>query len=161
MQINKNKTQILTIYTSHTDCDSYLLDQNGTRIESKTELKMLGFYFSTKPSVQLQIDKLYRKANKRVHLLAKYKQYGVAKDKLRTIYTATIRSVLEYSSNTYHSQLNKGQVNEIERVQKKSLKMIDGYHHSYEELLRLAPLDRMEERKVKLFEKFTQKHRRT
>ena len=82
---------------------------------------MLGFYFSSKPNVGLQIEKLIRKANKRSFLLSNYKKNVVSKDKLLMIYTSTIRSIIEYSSNTYHTQLNKGQVNMLETVQKKCL----------------------------------------
>ena len=114
MQINKNKTQVLTIYSSHTICNSFLLDDDKTKIESGEELKMLGFYFSEKPTVQLQVKRLIQKANKRFFLLLNYKTNGVEKEKLKSIYMSTIRSVLEYSSNTYHSQLNRGQSNLIE-----------------------------------------------
>ena len=118
---------------------------------------MLGFYFTSKPTVQLQVDKLCRKANKRTYVLAKYKKYGIGRDKLKVIYTATIRSVVEYSCHTYHTQLNKGQINQLERVQKKSLKIIYGYQHNYKELLELLSLERLEARRIKLIERFTRK----
>ena len=74
MQINTNKTQILTI-----SCVSYFTDDAQNRILSENELNMLGFTFATKPSVQAQIDTLIRKASKRKYMLAKYKNYGVDK----------------------------------------------------------------------------------
>ena len=110
-----------------------------------------------KPTVQLQIERLVQKANKRSFLLANYKKNGVSKEKLVMIYTATIRSVLEYSSNTYHPQLNRGQTNLLERVQKKCLKIIYEYTHKYPELLALSGLSKLETRRDKLFKKFTEK----
>ena len=60
---------------------------------------MLGFYFSDKPTVKLQVEKLMRKASKRIYMLLTYKRKGFPTDKLITIYTSTIRSILKYSSN--------------------------------------------------------------
>ena len=118
---------------------------------------MLGFYFEEKPSVNAQIEHLIKKTNKRLHLLTKLKLNGLNKEKLRIIYMASMRGVLEYSSNTYHSQINKGQINAMESIQKKWLKIIFGYNHSYEKLLELGRLERLETRRQKLFEKFPQK----
>ena len=141
----------------NTDCSSYLTDDDGSKIEPGTELKMLGFHFSNKPTVRLQVDKLIRKANKRSYLLLKYKENGVPVDKLKLIFTSTIRSILEYSSNTYHTQINRGQSNQLERVQKRCLRIVYGYNFNYEELLSLSKLDTLEARRDKLFEKFTKK----
>ena len=63
MQINKNKTQILTISSSYNTNISYLMG-GQTKMYSDTEIKMLGLYFTTRPTVQLQIEKPVRKANK-------------------------------------------------------------------------------------------------
>ena len=49
MLINTKKTQILTISSSHNDCDSYLTDQNGDHIPSTEELKCWGSSFQQNP----------------------------------------------------------------------------------------------------------------
>ena len=157
MLMNKNKTQILTIHNSNTDYNSFLTDDDQSRINSNNDLRMLGFTFNVRPTVQSQINALVRKANKRSFLLQNYKSNGVSKDKLKTVFTASIRSVLEYTSNTYHPQLNRGQNNLLERVQKKCLKIIYGYGKSYQELLAASGLDTLEVRRARLFDKFTQK----
>ena len=90
-------------------------------------------------------------------MLAKFKNNGVDKDRLKSIYTSTVRSVLEYTSNTYHSQLNRGQNNLLVRVQKKCLKIIYGYQNTYEDLLKHSSLSTLEARRGNLFEKFTAK----
>ena len=118
---------------------------------------MLGFHFSPKPTVNLQVEKLIRKANKRIYLLLNYKRYNLPQDRLKTIYTSSIRSILEYSSNTYHSQINRGLNNQIERIQKKCLKIIYGYNKTYDQLLSQSNLKKMESRREKLFEKFAHK----
>ena len=62
------------------------------------------------------------------------------------------RSILEYTSNVYHSQINVGQTNELERVQKQNLRIIYGYDLDYLTLLRMA--NTLEDRRVKAFNKF-------
>ena len=116
---------------------------------------MLGYTFLMKPTVQKQVDTLIRKASKRKYMLGKYKTYGVDKQKLKTIYTSNIRSVLEYTSNTYHSQLNKGQINQLKRTQKQCLKIIYGYGKSYPELLLESGLNALATRRETMFERFT------
>ena len=64
------------------------------------------------------------------------------------------RSILEYTSNVYHSQINKGQSNELEKIQKRSLRIIYGYEHDYEKLLELSNLKTLKERREISFEKF-------
>ena len=51
MKINTSKTQILTISSSPIECRSYLTNETGDKIMDEEELKMLGFYFSPKPTV--------------------------------------------------------------------------------------------------------------
>ena len=64
------------------------------------------------------------------------------------------RSILEYLSSVLHSQLNKGQINEMERVQRRCLKAIYGYVHHYTDLLKLSGLSTLQDRRQKAFEKF-------
>ena len=157
MLINTSKTQILTISSSNYDCNSYLLDKSNDRIDSGPELKMMGFYFSEKTTVQVHIEKLIRKASKRIFVLLSFKKNGVPTDKLKSIYTSIIRSVVEYTSNTYHSQTTKGLSNQIERLQKRALKIIYRYNLTYQELLSKSGLETMSQRRNKLFEKFAKK----
>ena len=67
------------------------------------------------------------------------------------------RSILEYTSNVYHSLLNIGHSNELEKVQKRSLRAIYGYELTYKQLLEKSELTSLKERRIKAFEKFTYK----
>ena len=68
-----------------------------------------------------------------------------------------MRSVLEYSSPVYHSQLNGKLNNLLEKVQKQALKIIFGYQKTYEELLEEAGMEKLEVRRQKAFGKFAEK----
>ena len=129
-------------------------DQDNSVISSGNSLKMLGFNFGNTPSVQPQLDYLIRKASKRYFLLLHYKRSGIPTDKLKDIYCAITRSVIEYSSVVYHSQLNTGQSNELEKIQKRCLRVIYGYEHQYQDLPTMSGLPSLEDRRTKAFQKF-------
>ena len=67
---------------------------------------------------------------------------------LMQIYKTFVRSNLEFSSNVWHSSLTKENRQDLESVQKAALKMIlRNDHKDYEEALRLADLQSLEERR--------------
>ena len=70
---------------------------------------------------------------------------------------SVIRSCLEYSSPVYHSQLNQHQKNQLEKVQKRSLRLIYGYDKTYEDLLRESGLNKLEDRRTLQFNRFAEK----
>ena len=103
-------------------------------INSSDSLRLLGFVFGEKPDVSLQIDNLIHRATKRMFVLRYYSRFMGGND-LKKLYSALVRSVLEYSSVTYHSMITKKQSNDLEIIQKKCLRCMYGYQKSYEELL--------------------------
>ena len=62
--------------------------------------------------------------------------------------------MLEYSSVIYGPLITKYQSNELERFQKRCLKVMFGYDKSYSELLHLSELETLEKRREKALEKF-------
>ena len=104
--------------------------------------------FLADPKVNLQIEKLIQKANKRFFLLLRYNRAGLPQNRLKDVYSSVMRSCLEYSVPVYHSQLNQSQTNMLEKVQKRCLKLIYGYDESYEELLKQSGLKSLEDRRI-------------
>ena len=78
-------------------------------------------------------------------------------DDLKKLYCSLIRSLLEYSSITYHSMVTKGQENELEKVQKKALRCMYGYNKSYSELLTEFGLQPLKSRRQTAVLKFASK----
>ena len=117
---------------------------------------MLGFKFSREPTVSLQLDYLIKKANKRFFLLLRHKRAGLPSNRLRDVYSSVICSCLEYSSPVYHSQLNQGQINMLEKMQKRCLRAFYGYHLDYQDLLQISGLSSMEDRRRVRFQKFAE-----
>ena len=126
------------------------------QIESAKELKLLGFLFLENPDVSAQIANLITRATKRLFVLRHYSTFMPGKD-LKKLYCTLVRSVIEYSSVTYHSMLNKKQENDLEMLQKKCLRCIYGYDKTYDKLLTESELEPLKTRREKAFLKFAKK----
>ena len=114
LKINTQKTQILSVSSGFYTTKAVIKDGEGTEIESSDSQKILGYTVSNAPTIQAQLDYLIRKSNKRLFLLIHYKRSRVPTARLRDVYVALNKSILEYTSNVYHSQINIGQSNEVE-----------------------------------------------
>ena len=81
-------------------------------------------------------------------MITKLKYVGIPTEDLLDIYIMYIRSRLEYCAVVWHSTLTVEQSNDIERVQKLSLKIIMGADYKdYEHALEIVGLDKLSERR--------------
>ena len=147
----------MSVSSGFYDTKAVIKDSEGQAIESNDTLKMLGYTFSSSPTIQAQLDYLIKKANKRTFLLLHYKRSVVPKERLKDVYCAMNRSILEYTSNVYHSLINIGQSNELELIQKRNLRTIYGYNHDYHTLLQISGLTSLKDRRIESFRKFAHK----
>ena len=76
---------------------------------------------------------------------------------VQKIYCSVLRSVIEYGSVVYDSLLTLEQSNRIENLQKRVLKMIYGYDKTYDQLLNVANLERIDTRRGTKVDKFVKK----
>ena len=103
-----------------------------------------------------QVHNLITRATKRVFVLRYYSKFMEGKD-LFKLYTSLVRSVIEYSSVTYHFLLTKTKESALENVQKWCLRCIFGYNKSYDELLAESGMSSLADRREKAVVKFTNK----
>ena len=77
---------------------------------------------------------------------------------LKFIYNSYIRSVLEYGSKVWHSSLTEQNKNDIERLQRCSVKIIlKNNYQSYEEALKSLNMETLDQRREKLNLTFAKK----
>ena len=100
---------------------------------------------------------IWKKYNARSWVVRHLKAAGVPNEDIIKVYTATIRSSIEYASAVYHTMLTTSQSEEIERMQRRCLKIIYGFRVSYREALERSGLLPMTERRIQAFTKFTNK----
>ena len=77
---------------------------------------------------------------------------------LKLIYNQYIRSVLEYGSNVWHSSLTEQNKNDIERLQRCSVKIIlKNNYQGYKEALKFLNMESLDQRREKLNLQFAKK----
>ena len=157
MQINAAKTQLLCIHSlTYADVRSVVSIENK-KVTSGEELKILGFKFGVSPSPGIHVDYLKGKFNKTLWSLVHLKRAGMKNEVLVRVYKCMVRPMLEFGCNVICSMLNSTEKEILEACQRKALRVIFGFEVEYEEMLREAGIERLQERRRTLFEKFTMK----
>ena len=158
MLVNERKTQLVCITAAiHSDVTSYINTNDGGTIESQSSLTILGFRFGERPNLNQHMELVQSKVNMRTWIIRHLKQSGVPDKDIVAVYTSTIRAAIEYTSPIYHSLLTKTQEEEIEKLQRRCLKIIYGLKVSYADAMERAGLKTMKERRVEAFKKFATK----
>jgi hypothetical protein len=156
MQVNVQKTAMISV----SDAMSFkpvifMIDSQGVRLESKEDtIKILGFHFGQKPSVEYQVNEIIRKVRRRYWVLRHLKKYGMTEQELVAVYCSLLRSVIEFTSTVYGPMLSSEQVDALKKLQTQSLKIIFGFNRSAREVRELAGLETLSGRRVVAIEKF-------
>ena len=111
------------------------LTAEGINLERIQSYKLLGLTIQNNMKWDLDIEEIVTKASKRIHILRVLKRSEVLHSHLLRVYFTLIRSLLEYCCPVWHSSLPVKLSNKIERVQKRSMRII------YPELSYDAALD--------------------
>ena len=97
---------------------------NGDTLEVVEELKLLGVILTSNLSWHAQADYMCQRAYSRIWMLRRLKPLGANQEELIDVYITQIRCLLEFAVAVWNSGLTKGQVSQIERVQKCALAVI-------------------------------------
>ena len=146
MKVNEEKTTLLCMNASRKKVTSYINNVTG-RLTSSDSLKLLGFNFTEAPNVEAHVKNLVKKVHMRTWSLINLKKAQVENSDVLAIYKSIVRSVLDYASVTYNSLLTKEQEEELERLQRKCIRVIYGWDKPYTELLQEASLKTLKERR--------------
>ena len=119
--------------------------------------KVLGVWIQNDLKWDIQVDYMSKNANERLLMLRSLKRFGFNKSELVTVYKGYIRQLLEYSDVMWHSSLTSNQTYQLERVQKRALRIILGLDYvSYANALYLCDVDRLSAQRVQHSLKFAQ-----
>ena len=122
---------------------------DGHALEVVRSHKVLGLVIQNDLKWNEHIESVVSKASKRLYIIRTLRRGGVPAEDLLTIYFALIRSVLEYCCVVWHHSIPLYLANEVERVQRRALKIIlPGY--SYKEALIQLGCSRLDERREQL-----------
>ena len=98
------------------------------------QLKLLGFTFTSTPTVNLHVEQLIKKLRSRSWALTKLRRSGFSSEELVRFYCGAIRPVTEYASPAFHSMMPAFLSSALERQQIQALKNILGPALSAEKL---------------------------
>ena len=158
MKVNTSKTNMICISDSlNTKSGAFINDRDGHRIESGDHLKVLGWHFSPKPTVNAHLEVLKRRFRERYWTLRHLKHNGFSNEDLIKVYTTVLRPVAEYMLEVFHSMMTDSQDEALERLQSHALKCIFGPGLSGRRMRELAGLPTLRERRVEQCDRFARK----
>jgi hypothetical protein len=122
---------------------------NGSLIERVSSFKLLGVIFSSDLSWSQHVSYILNKVAKRYFIIFQLARIGINPSDIISIYSAIIRSVLKYACPVWHCGLIANQSDDLERVQKRVLRII--YPNlSYHDALFVSGLERLSVRRERI-----------
>ena len=154
MRVNCAKTQMIVISNDTGYNVSAAITAGGVQIQSVDSMKLLGFMVSGS-GMAAQVAFIKTKFRRKFWSLIHLRRSGIQGDHLFILYCLLLRPVIESNSVVYHSMLNRSQANDIEKLQKKVLRLCYGNFMSHPNLCEEKSVETMEERRSNAIRKFT------
>ena len=146
MKLNAKKCKELRICFLKETPNLSPLTIDGHVLESVRSYKVLGLIIQSNLKWDEQVLSTVTKASKRLYALRVLSRGGVPPADLISVYYALIRSILEYCSEVWNYAIPQYLSDELEKVQKRAMRIIFP-GHSYDEALQLANCTRLSDRR--------------
>ena len=132
--------------------------RNGQILDVLEETKLLGIQLTTDLRWFSNTKEIFSKAMSRMWLLRRMKELKLEPTIIIDYYIKEIRSLAEQGVPVWNSGLTKGQINDLEKIQKVALKVIlhDDYK-SYAQACTFFYLERLSDRRLNLATNFAVK----
>ena len=157
MSVNCKKTQLLCV-SADNGCDSVAeISVNNEVIRSQDSVKVLGFMIGKSPGVHDQVQLMKNKFRARFWSLIHLRRAGFKGNSLFNLYCIFVRPVLEANSVVFHSMLNKGQINDIEKMHRKVVRLCYGLDEPSAALMQANEIRTLEHRRELAVRKFALK----
>ena len=159
MKINESKSKIMIFNKSRKyDFPPEYAFRDGQILEVLEESKLLGIQLTTDLRWFSNTKEIFCKAMSRIWLLRRMKALKLEPTIILDYYIKEIRSLAEQGVPVWNSGLTKGQINDLEKIQKVSLKaiLLDDYK-SYDQACRFFNLERLSDRRLNLATNFAVK----
>ena len=129
-----------------------------------SSVKILGVHVSADLKWNVHISYIVSKASKRLYFLCLLKRAGVDQQSMLTVYTTCIRSLLGYSCQVWNFNAPQYLSEEVERIQKRALRLTCPHPISYNQALEQTQLPTLAQRRnnlcQRLFKNITQPERK-
>ena len=134
--------------TRFCDSVSYIV-ADDKKIESCKQMKILGFIFEERPTVEAHISYCITKFNRALWSLTHLRRAKISDGIMLEVFKVMLRPLLEYCSAVYDPMLTIELENNLERQQRRALQIIYGFGISYSELLERTGLETLKVRRQK------------
>ena len=159
MKINENKSKVMIFNKSRNyDFPPEFTFKNGEILKCLESTKLLGIYITSNLRWKENCSQMYMKAMAKMWLLRRLKKINLDSDLILDFYVKEIRPLTEHGVAIWNSGLTKGQIIDLEKIQKTALKIIFGDSYiSYDVACTLANLLPLEFRRTELCTNFAVK----
>ena len=145
MKINENKSKVMIFNKSRNyDFPPEFSFKNGELLECLESTKLLGIYLTSDLRWAENCKQIFSKAMAKMWLLRRLKKLNLDSALILDFYLKEIRPLAEHGVAIWNSGLTKGQVADLEKIQKIALKIIlDDNYISYDvacTLMNIVPL---------------------
>ena len=147
MIINEQKCQVMHFYTAKKPLVLPDVVINGKSLPISSSSKLLGVTISNSVHWQEHVNEIVTKGSKALYLLYVMRRFSPPQEHLVRVYTTYIRPLLEYCATVFHAGLTASQAQQIERVQKRALKIIAGYAYTYQDLMQKFGIESLADRR--------------
>ena len=121
-------------------------------IERVESFKLLGVYLNSNLTWDDHVSYILKKVAKRMYFMQQLVRCGIDARDFIVVYCSLIRSVIEYACQVWHPGLTKTQSDDLERVQKRCLRLIYPELH-YTDALAVSGLEELKARRENLTRK--------
>ena len=122
---------------------------NDCVLERVSSCKLLELWIDDDLKWKTNTEYNVKNAAKRLHFLKILIGYNAPREDLKTFYISAIRSILEYGTEIWHGSLTEEQSKDIERIQRRGMKIICP-EKTYEQTLIECGMETLENRRGKM-----------
>ena len=155
MKLNARKCHVMVVDFGKTHEPLVDLSLGNQTLDKVQSVKILGVLLQENLKWDVHVNGMVTRANKRIYMLRTLKPFRLPIEDLILVYTGYIRPNVEYAVPVWHSGLTKKQTAQIERIQKRALRIILGTQYfSYHHALQITKLQSLHERRRELCLRF-------
>ena len=146
-QLNESKCKELRISFSKSENTLEPVTINDTNIEVVPSAKLLGVMISNDLKWNAHVEMICKKVSARLYFLRQLNRAKVPTNDLLCFYTTCIRPVVEYACPVFHTALPQYLSEELERLQKRALRIISNNDLSYRQALEVFNIPTLYDRR--------------
>ena len=158
MKLNIDKSKVMVFNFTRNYQFSTRIKLNDSLQETISETRLLGSVLTSDLKWHANSDQLTKKGYQRMSMLRNLYKFDIPQEDLVQIYTLYIRSILEFNSNVWFSNITVEERENIERVQRVACKIILKEEYvDYNQALEQLKLINLSERRQMLATRFAEK----